>query len=134
VLFWVSLFRAVVQPAVRRFGHFTAPALAVAACCFGASAAFQICLLLSRGYETLRGFTLYRCFEDNSYRIYLFHMPGAYIVFRMLDALGMTAPLPFIMLSFTLNFCITLVLVRGINALEKRLLHAVKNRGFLRNR
>jgi peptidoglycan/LPS O-acetylase OafA/YrhL len=202
VLFWVGLFWAVMQPAARRFGRFTAPALALAAallmhaygrgltlyaiwetdgplvwfalgsvlfryreriektiarhpaawlagniaifvvlakigprspllywatCCLGALAAFQICLRLSRSYETLRGLTLYRYFEDNAFRIYLFHMPGAYIVFRMLDASGMTAPLPFILLSFTLNFCITLALVRGINALEKLLPHAVKN-------
>jgi hypothetical protein len=40
----------------------------------------------------------------------------------MLAWMGLAAPLPFILLSFFINFCLTAGIVMGVNALEKRLL------------
>jgi peptidoglycan/LPS O-acetylase OafA/YrhL len=89
-------------------------------CGLGALAAFQICLHLARRYEWLRQFRLYRYFEDNSFRFYLFHIPGVYLIFRILAATGMTAPWPLILLSFSLNVCLTAGIVAAANTLEKR--------------
>jgi peptidoglycan/LPS O-acetylase OafA/YrhL len=89
-------------------------------CSLGALAAFQVCLHLARRYEWLRQFRLYRYFEDNAFRFYLFHMPGGYLTFRILAAMGMTAPLPFILFSFSFNVCLTAIIVAAANALEKR--------------
>jgi peptidoglycan/LPS O-acetylase OafA/YrhL len=89
-------------------------------CGVGALAAFQVCLHLARCYEWLRQFRLYRYFEDNSFRFYLFHMPGGYLTFKILAATGMTAPLPLILLSFSFNVCLTAGIVATANAIEKR--------------
>ncbi|MDR3319557.1 MAG: acyltransferase [Desulfovibrio sp.] len=93
-------------------------------CALGALAAFQICLHLARHYKTFRDIRLYSYFEDNAFRFYLFHVPGAYLTFKILFTMGMTSPLPFILLSFALNFCLTAGIVAVVNALEKRLIHA----------
>jgi peptidoglycan/LPS O-acetylase OafA/YrhL len=101
-----------------RSGAWEAPVLYWLVCGLGALAAFQGCLGLVRHYERLRRFWLYRFFEDNSFRFYLFHMPGTFLCFMALDALGVTAPVPFVMFSFVLNFCLTMVIVMLINLLE----------------
>jgi peptidoglycan/LPS O-acetylase OafA/YrhL len=90
-------------------------------CCLGALAAFQACLYLARYHSRLRGFRLYRYFEDNAFHFYLFHVPGVYLTHRMFAAAGLSSPLPFMPLSFAGNFCLTACLVAVFNTLEKRL-------------
>ncbi|MDR1342184.1 MAG: acyltransferase [Prevotellaceae bacterium] len=90
-------------------------------CCLGALAAFQACLYLARRHSRLHGFRLYRYFEDNAFRFYLFHMPGGYLIHRMLAAAGLSSPLPFMLLSFACNLCLTACIVAVFNILEKRL-------------
>ncbi|MDR1303661.1 MAG: acyltransferase [Verrucomicrobiales bacterium] len=102
------------------FGTQTAPVNWLT-CCLGALAAFQGCLYLARRHSRLRGFWLYRYFEDNAFRFYLFHVPGVYLTYRMLAAAGLSSPLPFMLLSFAGNFCLTACLVTAFNTLEKRL-------------
>jgi hypothetical protein len=102
------------------FGAQTAPVYWLT-CCLGALAAFQACLYLARYHSRLRGFRLYRYFEDNAFRFYLFHVPGVYLTHRMLAAAGLSSPLPFMLLSFAGNFCLTACLVAVLNTLEKRL-------------
>jgi surface polysaccharide O-acyltransferase-like enzyme len=89
-------------------------------CGLGALGAFQACLHLARCHAVFRRFRLYRYFEDNAFRFYLFHMPGAYLCFKMLAAAGLTSPLPYMLSSFALNFCLTAGIVALVNALEKR--------------
>jgi peptidoglycan/LPS O-acetylase OafA/YrhL len=90
-------------------------------CCLGALAAFQACLYLARHHSRLRGFRLYRYFEDNAFHFYLFHIPGAYLTYRILVAAGLSSPLPLMLLSFVLNFCLTACIVALFNTLKKRL-------------
>jgi peptidoglycan/LPS O-acetylase OafA/YrhL len=100
------------------------PVFRWAAGLLGALAAFQICLHLARRHEKLRRIRPYRYFEDNAFRFYLFHMPGGLLIFRLLDWGGLTAPLPFIALSFLANFGLTAGLVAAVNKLEKGLIRA----------
>jgi hypothetical protein len=102
------------------FGAQTAPVYWLT-CCLGALAAFQLCLYLARCHSRLRGYWLYRYFEDNAFRFYLFHMPGAYLTYRMFAAAGLSSPLPLMLLSFAGNFCLTACLVAVLNTLEKRI-------------
>jgi peptidoglycan/LPS O-acetylase OafA/YrhL len=90
-------------------------------CCLGALTAFQACLYLARYHSRLRGFRPYRYFEDNSFRFYLFHVPGNYLTYRILAATGLSSPLPLMLLSFACNLCLTTCLVAVFNALKKRL-------------
>ncbi|MDR1166538.1 MAG: acyltransferase, partial [Deltaproteobacteria bacterium] len=90
-------------------------------CCLGTLFAFQACLYLARQYCRLREFKPYRYFEDNAFRFYLFHMPGGYLTYKTLASAGMSSPLPFTLLSFALNICLTACVVALLNALEKRL-------------
>jgi peptidoglycan/LPS O-acetylase OafA/YrhL len=90
-------------------------------CCLGALAAFQACLYFARHHSRLRGFRPYRYFENNAFRFYLFHMPGGYLTYRMLAAVGLSSPLPFMLLSFACNFCLTACIVAVFNTLEKRM-------------
>jgi surface polysaccharide O-acyltransferase-like enzyme len=92
------------------------------ACCAGALLAYQASLFCSRRcYRALRGNIGYRYFEDNSFRFYLFHIPGGLVIFRTLDAWTSLSPLPFVLLSFTLNLAATTLIVMLANALEARL-------------
>ena len=97
----------------------TAPLGYWASCVLGALVAFQACLHLARHHAGFRRFWLYRYFEDNAFRFYLFHMPGAYVVFWVLVAAGLISPLPRMLLSFVLNLCLTAGIVALVNALEK---------------
>ncbi|MDR1049596.1 MAG: acyltransferase [Deltaproteobacteria bacterium] len=90
-------------------------------CGIGALAALQACSRLARAYERLRRFWPCRYFEINSFRFYLFHMPGGYLTFKILIAMGMTTPVAVILLSFSLNVCLTAGIVATANATEKRL-------------
>jgi peptidoglycan/LPS O-acetylase OafA/YrhL len=100
------------------FGTRTAP-LYWLTCCLGALAAFQACLYLARYHSRLRGFRLYRYFEDNAFRFYLFHIPGAYLTYRIFAAAGLSSPLPLMLLSFAGNFCLTACLIAVFNTLRK---------------
>jgi hypothetical protein len=102
------------------FGTRTGPMSWLTAC-LGALAAFQACLYLAHRHNHLRGFRLYRYFEDNAFRFYLFHVPGVYLTHRMLAAIGLSSPLPFMLLSFACNFCLTACLVAVFNTLGKPL-------------
>jgi hypothetical protein len=102
------------------FGAQTAPMYWLT-CCLGALAAFQACLYLVRCHSRLRGFRLYRYFEDNAFRFYLFHLPGSNLTCKMLAAAGLSPPLPHMLLSFACNLCLTACLVAGFNTLDKRL-------------
>ncbi|MDR1296445.1 MAG: acyltransferase [Deltaproteobacteria bacterium] len=86
----------------------------------GALAAFHACLYFVRIHEWLRKFWMYRYFEENSFRFYLFHMPGGYLTFNILTSMGMTTPLLLILLSFSFNICLTAGIVTMVNAIEKR--------------
>ncbi|MDR1085864.1 MAG: acyltransferase [Deltaproteobacteria bacterium] len=89
------------------------------ACCAGALLAYQASLYCSRRwYKDLRGNVCYRYFEDNAFRFYLFHMPGGLLVFKALDALTSLPPLPFVLLSFTLNLAATTLIVALVNTVE----------------
>jgi peptidoglycan/LPS O-acetylase OafA/YrhL len=90
-------------------------------CCLGALVVFQACLHSARRHTWLRSFQPYRYFEDNAFRFYLFHMPGGYLTYKMLAAAGLSSPLPFMLLSFILNFCLTACIVALFNTLKKRL-------------
>jgi peptidoglycan/LPS O-acetylase OafA/YrhL len=102
-------------------GAQTTPVVYWLTCCLGALVAFQACLHAARRHDRLRGFSLYRYFEDNAFRFYLFHMPGGYLTYTMLAAAGLSSPLPLMLLSFALNFCLTACIVALFNTLEKRL-------------
>jgi hypothetical protein len=91
-----------------------------AACCAGTLLAYQVCLLMSPVYAVIRENTLYRYFEDNSLRFYLFHMPGGLLTFNVLYALNVLPPLPLVFLSFILNLAVTTLIVMAINALERK--------------
>jgi peptidoglycan/LPS O-acetylase OafA/YrhL len=102
------------------FGAQTMPVVYWLTCCLGALVAFQVCLYSMRSHSWLRSFPLYRYFEDNAFRFYLFHMPGGYLIHKMLAAAGLSSPLPFMLLSFALHFCLTACIVALFNMLEKR--------------
>jgi hypothetical protein len=90
------------------------------ACCIGTLLTYQVCLLLSRTvYTSLRNNPLYRYFEDNAFRFYLFHLPGGLLIFKSLYAMNILPPLPFILISFTLNLAVTTFIVMVTNALEQ---------------
>jgi peptidoglycan/LPS O-acetylase OafA/YrhL len=108
IIFVVSVMIFVI---LVRSGAESTPVLYWAICGLGALTAFQMCLYLARHHDRLRRFWPYRFFEDNSFRFYLFHMPGAFLCFMGLDALGVTAPVPFMMLSFVLNLCLTAAII-----------------------
>jgi hypothetical protein len=91
-----------------------------AACCAGTLLAYQVCLLMSPVCAALRENALYRYFEDNALRFYLFHMPSGLLTFKALYALGVLPPLPLVFLSFVLNLAITALIVTAINALERK--------------
>jgi peptidoglycan/LPS O-acetylase OafA/YrhL len=88
-------------------------------CCLGALVVFQACLYSARRHAWLRSFQPYRYFEDNAFRFYLFHMPGGYLTYKMLAAAGLSSPLPFMLLSFALNFCLTACIVALFNTAGK---------------
>jgi peptidoglycan/LPS O-acetylase OafA/YrhL len=102
------------------FGTQTTSVVYWLTCCLGALAVFQVCLYSARRHSWFRGFPLYRYFEDNAFRFYLFHMPGGYLTYKMLAAAGLSSPLPFMLLSFALNFCLTACIVALFNRLKKR--------------
>ncbi|MDR1109809.1 MAG: acyltransferase [Deltaproteobacteria bacterium] len=90
-----------------------------AACCTGALLAYQASLYCSRRwYKDLRGNVCYRYFENNAFRFYLFHIPGGLLIFKAIDALTSLSPLPFAILSFTLNLAATTLIVALVNTLE----------------
>jgi peptidoglycan/LPS O-acetylase OafA/YrhL len=102
------------------FGAQTEPMVYWLTCCLGALVAFQACLYSARCHGWLRGLRLYRYFDDNAFRFYLFHIPGGHLTYKMLAAAGMSSPLPVMLLSFALNFCLTACIVALFNAAGKR--------------
>jgi peptidoglycan/LPS O-acetylase OafA/YrhL len=88
-------------------------------CCLGALTAFQAFFYLARYHGRLRAFRPYRYFEDNAFRFYLFHVPGNYLIYRMLVAAGLSSPLPIMLLTFVCDLCLTACLVAVFNALER---------------
>ncbi|MDR0339463.1 MAG: acyltransferase [Desulfovibrio sp.] len=97
--------------------------------CVGALLAYQTCLHLADAvYERLRGLAWYRYFEDNAFRFYLFHMPGALLAFKTVDRAFDLPTWPAVILAFALNMTGTALVVALSKLLEERVLPGVRTR------
>ena len=80
---------------------------------------YTVSLIFSNNfYSFLIKNPLYRYFEANSFRYYLFHLPPGLLSFIWLDSITTLPPVPFMALSFSITLLVTTFVVSASRILE----------------